>query len=294
METNCCIFVLLLIEETKTFNSYVSNVQKVVLFSKIFKNNWMKTLRFWFDGNKNIASQIWKTYTTRKSVFNFLGPIFMALKAKWVRCYKYFTHGHPPSYPQLFALGFLIFLIVNDNLKISINPSDETAQIAQQVHLVNPQAPAELRELRKKENLKYIKKYKQLAQKEMRRTGIPASIKMAQALIESRAGSSNLAMKNNNHFGIKCFSKKCKKGHCSNHTDDSHKDFFIKFKSPEDSWMAHSKFIGKSRYERLFNYGKDYKKWANGLQACGYATDKKYGSKLIRIIEIYDLHKLDS
>ena len=139
----------------------------------------------------------------------------------------------------------------------------------------------------------FVNKYAKTAQTEMNTYGIPASIKMAQALIESRAGTSMLAVNNNNFFGMKCFSKNCKKGHCSNATDDHHKDFFRKFKNDGDSWRAHSKLLSNGRYKHLKKYKGDYKKWAKGLKEAGYATDKKYASKIINTIEKYKLYKLD-
>jgi len=124
--------------------------------------------------------------------------------------------------------------------------------------------------------------------------GVPASIKMGQALIESRAGTSKLAVNNNNFFGMKCFSKKCGKGHCSNATDDSHKDFFRKYKSVGESFRAHSQLLSGNRYKDLKKHNTDYKAWAKGLKSNGYATDKTYDKKLINVIEKYKLYKLDS
>lgn len=140
----------------------------------------------------------------------------------------------------------------------------------------------------------YIKTYAKISQIEMRKYGIPASIKLAQGLLESNAADSRLAKSNNNHFGIKCFSKKCKKGHCSNFTDDSHKDFFRKYTSVKASYRAHSEFLQKDRYIHLKDFGTtDYKAWAHGLKKAGYATDKRYADKLIRIIEALKLHQYD-
>ncbi len=141
----------------------------------------------------------------------------------------------------------------------------------------------------------YIKKYADLAKKEMKNYGIPASITLAQGLLESNAGESKLAKNNHNHFGLKCFSRKCKKGHCSNFTDDSHKDFFKIFKSPADSYHAHSKLLRNgSRYNGLFKLKKDdYKGWARGLRKAGYATDPNYDKKLIRLIEELKLYHYD-
>ena len=157
----------------------------------------------------------------------------------------------------------------------------------------NPFAPVSSDDLKTKETKAFIRKYAKSARNEMNMFGIPASIKMGQALIESRAGDSYLARNNNNHFGIKCFSKNCKKGHCTNATDDHHKDFFRKYKKPENSWRSHSKLLSQGRYKVLHQYGKDYKSWAKGLKRVGYATDKSYDTKLISVIKKYKLYKLD-
>ncbi|MEL6866926.1 MAG: glucosaminidase domain-containing protein [Bacteroidota bacterium] len=158
----------------------------------------------------------------------------------------------------------------------------------------NPYAPASPAMLKDERTMNYVKKHADAAIKQMHEFGIPASIKMAQALVESRAGTSMLAKKNNNHFGIKCFSRKCKKGHCTNAYDDHHKDFFRKFDSTTDSWQAHSRLISQGRYAHLKKLGKlDYKGWAHGLKKAGYATDKRYAEKLINTIEKYQLYELD-
>ena len=141
----------------------------------------------------------------------------------------------------------------------------------------------------------YIKRFAPVAQAEMQRSGIPASIILAQALLESDAGQSKLAKQTNNHFGMKCFSKNCRKGHCSNFTDDSHKDFFVQYGNAWASYRDHSKFLksGK-RYKKLFNYdASDYKSWARGLAKAGYATDKQYGEKLIAMVQSLGLDKYD-
>ncbi|MCB9305776.1 MAG: glucosaminidase domain-containing protein [Lewinellaceae bacterium] len=157
----------------------------------------------------------------------------------------------------------------------------------------NEAAPVSKNEIIPFDAGKYIDRFKQIAIDEMEKYGVPASISLAQGLIESRAGSSKLAVNNNNHFGIKCFSRKCKKGHCSNFTDDTHKDFFRIFKTPWESWREHSKLLTNKRFSRLKKYGRDYKKWAHGLESLGYATDRSYAEKLIGIIERYNLNKYD-
>ena len=154
-------------------------------------------------------------------------------------------------------------------------------------------APVSSKQLFKHQTIAYINKYKAVAIRHMGKHGIPASISLAQGLIESRAGTSSLAVANNNHFGMKCFARSCKKGHCSNFTDDTSKDFFKKYKTPYDSWEAHALLISSGRYLKLKKHGRDYRKWAYGLKAVGYATDRKYAEKLIGIIERYNLNKYD-
>jgi hypothetical protein len=157
----------------------------------------------------------------------------------------------------------------------------------------NPHAPVSADDIADPNVKAYVIRFSKVAKDEMQRFGVPASISLAQGLIESRAGTSKLARQNNNHFGIKCFSKNCGKGHCSNHFDDHHKDFFRKFNTPWESWRAHSKMLAEGRYKPLTKHGNDYKKWAHGLQQLGYATDKTYGSKLVDIIERYKLYRYD-
>lgn len=142
---------------------------------------------------------------------------------------------------------------------------------------------------------RYVKRYADVAVAEMEKYGIPASITLAQGLLESDAGESRLARANNNHFGIKCFSRNCRKGHCANFTDDSHKDFFRKYSNVWESYRAHSTFLQRKRYAHLQKLGTtNYVDWAHGLKAAGYATDKKYAYKLIQIIEALELNKYDN
>lgn len=157
----------------------------------------------------------------------------------------------------------------------------------------NPFVPLPTDELTDRKAKEYILRYAKIAVVEMHKFGIPASVKMAQALIETGNGESALARKNNNHFGVKCFSNKCKKGHCSNFGDDHHKDFFRKYGSAWESWRAHSQMISTGKYKTLITKGNDYESWAHGLKKMGYATDKNYNTKLIETIEKYQLQLLD-
>lgn len=142
---------------------------------------------------------------------------------------------------------------------------------------------------------RYIERFKKVAISEMKIFGIPASITLAQGILESNNGNSDLAKIDNNHFGIKCKSK-CIGCLCRNYKDDSPYDMFRVFPSAWWSYREHSKLLKNSpRYAALFKLKKtDYKGWAIGLQSCGYATSKKYAQSLIRIIEKYKLYKFDN
>ena len=139
----------------------------------------------------------------------------------------------------------------------------------------------------------YIDNYSEIAKEEMVQYGIPASITMAQGILESGAGRSALSKKSNNHFGIKCH--KGWTGQRVYHDDDELQECFRKYKDPKYSFRDHSLFLTqRSRYEELFSYKKnDYKSWAKGLRKAGYATDPKYPQKLINIIETYQLYSYD-
>ncbi|TNE48358.1 MAG: hypothetical protein EP344_19005 [Bacteroidetes bacterium] len=141
----------------------------------------------------------------------------------------------------------------------------------------------------------YIARFSPVAVAEMQKYGIPASIILAQGLLESNAGASTLAKATNNHFGIKCFSNKCKNGHCANFSDDSHKDFFVRYGNVWSSYRAHSVLLKDSkRYAGLFRLNQsDYQGWAKGLAKAGYATDKQYADKLIALIENLELYTYD-
>ncbi len=141
--------------------------------------------------------------------------------------------------------------------------------------------------------LDYINTYLSVAQEEMELFGIPVSITLAQGLVESNAGDSRLARNENNHFGIKCKSK-CLGCRCANYTDDDQYDMFRIFDSPWYSFREHSKLLTGNRYKHLLKLPiTDYKNWAHGLQAAGYATNKKYGQTLIAVIEKLELHQYD-
>lgn len=140
----------------------------------------------------------------------------------------------------------------------------------------------------------YVGKYKDVAMSNMKAYGIPASIILAQGILESGAGKGDLALSANNHFGIKCHADWT--GESVRHDDDSDQECFRKYKDPSESYKDHALFLtSRSRYSNLFTLPKgDYEAWARGLRAAGYATDPRYPEKLISYIERYNLHQYDS
>lgn len=141
---------------------------------------------------------------------------------------------------------------------------------------------------------KYIEDFKETAKSNMKQHGIPASIIMAQGILESGAGFGRLCKEANNHFGIKCHTGWT--GETVTHDDDALQECFRKYKDPAESYRDHALFLtSRKRYESLFKLDKgDYQAWANGLKQAGYATDTLYPSKLVGIIERYELYKLDN
>lgn len=140
----------------------------------------------------------------------------------------------------------------------------------------------------------YIQQYKSVAVKKMKEFGIPASITLAQGIIESRSGKSDLAIKANNHFGIKCHNEWDGKTFIMD--DDTRNECFRQYKTAEQSFEDHSQFLtSRDRYAFLFEYdATDYKRWAKGLQKAGYATNPQYAQMLIKVIEENNLHRFDN
>jgi flagellum-specific peptidoglycan hydrolase FlgJ len=242
-----------------------------------------------------------------RRIFEKLMIPLVAFRAKLYRTFAWFfklVGLNPNSKVPIFRVAVIIIgclLIYQKDISFSFNMSNpfNRENVASEgeedgyAKSVNEYAPVSAGALSREEAEAYIKQYAKIAQTEMEKYGIPASITLGQALVESRAGTSRLAVQNNNHFGVKCFSKSCKKGHCTNHKDDHHKDFFRKYESVWQSYRGHSECLQKERYKKLKTYGKDYKKWARGLREAGYATDKKYDKKLIGVIQHYNLDKYD-
>jgi flagellum-specific peptidoglycan hydrolase FlgJ len=205
---------------------------------------------------------------------------------------------------RVFLYCFFLFLIASCGSSKNINRSNKKLVV-----VLNEPKPKKLPSVNQekltkalvksnsklnKYALAYIKKYAPIAVKEMHLNRIPASITLAQGILESGKGRSELALKSNNHFGIKCHTQW--KGARVYHDDDEKGECFRKYQFVETSYVDHSAFLTKrKRYAFLFTYGvKDYKKWAKGLKKAGYATDKQYPNKLIKIIENYKLYQFDN
>ena len=140
----------------------------------------------------------------------------------------------------------------------------------------------------------YVDNFKEIAQNNMKAHGIPASITLAQGILESGAGKGKLALSANNHFGIKCHKEW--NGESVKHDDDAAQECFRKYEHPSESYRDHSLFLtSRPRYSNLFKLDKgDYESWAKELKSAGYATDVKYPDKLIGLIERFELYKYDN
>ena len=202
-------------------------------------------------------------------------------------------------------LGFLIFFLLllascSSSRKITTTKTNKETITEIPYESVQPVKQVQhVKKLQKsnkslnKYSLQYIKRYAPIAVSEMHKYNVPASITLAQGILESGNGRSQLASKSNNHFGIKCHTGW--KGAKVYHDDDEKGECFRKYKYVESSYEDHSQFLsGRRRYASLFTLKKtDYKGWSKGLKKAGYATDKNYPKKLIKIIETYELYEFD-
>jgi LysM repeat protein len=186
----------------------------------------------------------------------------------------------------LLIVGLLSSCASKRTTTLSKNPSASTTS-------KGPNTTSSERKPTSTTGLSYIDQYKNIAIAEMEKYGIPASIKLAQALLESGNGNSTLARDANNHFGIKCGGTWT--GKSITKSDDNPNDCFRVYDNPEQSFKDHSQFLLRKRYEKLFSLDKnDYRGWARGLKDAGYATNPRYPELLIDLIERYELYKYDS
>ena len=189
----------------------------------------------------------------------------------------------------IICLGFLVFSCRSKKAIVTKKPN-HTKQIENKP--IEKESPSEAPKVYASKTEQYIDDYKAVAQQEMNLYGIPASITLAQGILESGSGNGRLSVEANNHFGIKCHDWT---GARIYHDDDEKQECFRKYKDAKYSFRDHSLFLTeRKRYSKLFDLKKeDYKGWAKGLRAAGYATDKQYPQKLISLIERYKLDDLD-
>lgn len=192
----------------------------------------------------------------------------------------------------VFFIFITIFLTGCGSRKKNITTSKKTSKEISQVVLQNAKTDQTSIIPIFNNTSEYIEFFKAKAINEMQLFGIPASITLAQGILESGSGRGRLATQANNHFGIKCHDWT---GPRIFHDDDTEQECFRKYDNPNQSYRDHSLFLAnRRRYENLFRYNSnDYKSWAKGLKKAGYATDPKYAHKLIALIERYELYRYD-
>jgi len=217
---------------------------------------------------------------TKKILILFLSVLFISCGGSKIRTTS--TKTHPVTKKQP------IKTIANDNPVVKVTPT-ETKTTGSEVLVATSKVKATTEDVKK-----YILDFKETAKNNMKLHGVPASITIAQGILESGAGFGDLAKQANNHFGIKCHTGWT--GESVKYDDDAEQECFRKYKDPAESYKDHSLFLtSRKRYENLFKLDKgDYEGWANGLKQAGYATDTLYPSKLIGIIERYELYKIDN
>lgn len=248
-----------------------------------------------------------KTVPAKSTPKSIRHPLFLQAKQWMIERSDQLGNWLQRHWFRLLIIGLLTFILLRKDVSLQLdlqNSSTELQmeQLTKLIALQQTEKPSEvvthtpILSVEREKQTTYVKRFAKVAQKEMTEFGIPASITLAQGLLETNAGESPLATKHNNHFGLKCFSRTCNKGHCTNFSDDSHKDFFRKFTSAWESYRAHSLLLKNGdRYQALFELPKtDYKAWANGLSSAGYATDKQYAKKLVRLVEGLRLYEYDA
>ncbi len=191
-------------------------------------------------------------------------------------------------------LKYIVIIVLTIGLLASCKSKRRVAQKSKRTQervIIKPEedkkesAPVNVNIAIRNSTISYIAKFNEVAMQEMREFKIPASITLAQGILESSSGNSELTKKSNNHFGIKCHKEW--KGKRTYYDDDEKGECFRVYKDPKTSFRDHSIFLtGRERYSNLFKLKKgDYISWAKGLSTAGYATDKRYPAKLIAVIE---------
>ncbi len=181
---------------------------------------------------------------------------------------------------RLAAYSLLVSLLVTLPTRLSLS-----------CPVLNPGSPPKKVALSEREA--QIQSKVKIAQYLQWKYGVPASVQIAQYIQECGAGTSILSKNFNNEFGVKCFKRRCKAGHCVQYHDDRHDDRFLSYASKEASWQHHARMLANGRYKKLLRHGNNWLEWCVGLQKCGYATSRSYSKDLISIIKQYDLQRYD-
>jgi hypothetical protein len=247
--------------------------------------------------NKGIIKRLEILQQKTPSLFNIMegliigiGKPVMAVRAGFYRATGgVFANSKVPWFKVLLILSAAYVLMYkNLNLNFNLNspqvniPNTNSMSVAQNL----PSTTAFVFD--DDANVAYINRFKDIAIAESEKFGIPASVNLGQALLESNAGKSTNALALNNHFNLKC--GELLVGYCT----ETPNGMFNEFASPWEGWRVHSEFITTGDYANLKDSaGNDYKKWANGLKQLGYNVDRQYAEKLITIIERYNLQGLD-
>lgn len=192
----------------------------------------------------------------------------------------------------LLCVSLIVFNCKSKKEIVTKRSNENTKQVETKIEDKKQETILEVPRVYANNTEQYIGNHKNTAQEEMRLYGIPASITIAQGILESGSGHGRLSVEANNHFGIKCHGWTGQKIY---HDDDAKQECFRKYKDAKYSFRDHSLFLSeRKRYSKLFTLNKaDYKGWAKGLKAAGYATDPKYPKKLISLIERYNLNAFD-
>ena len=246
--------------------------------------------------NKTIIKRLEILQSKTPSLYNFaqmmivgIGKPMMAVRASFYKATGGFFANSSIPWFRILLIGAAVYVLTYKNLNLNLNLNTPKATVSEttSMNVANNLLPSAAFVLDDDANLIYIERFKEIAQTEMKRFGIPASVKMGQAILESQAGKTDLAKSLNNHFNLKCGVLTA--GTCTETTDGMYKQF----DSAWESWRAHSEYMTSGKFKTLKQSGHNYKVWANNLKALYYNSDRQYSEKLIHVIERYNLVSLD-
>lgn len=247
--------------------------------------------------NKGIIKRLEILKQKTPSLFNItqalivgIGKPVMAMRAGFYKATGgFFAHSNIPWFKIIVILtAAYVLTYKNLNLNFNLNSPQAAGPDFTTMSVANSLSPVGAATFDDDANKLYIKRFHDIAVQEMNAYGIPVSIKLGQALLESQAGKSTNAQSLNNHFNLRC--GELQTGFCT----ETPNGMFNEFESPWQGWRAHSEYITSGSYVNLKQTaGLDYKIWAAGLNTLGYNPDRRYAEKLIGIIEYYDLQSLD-